>query len=140
MGIFTYERRIRETDLDFLGHVNHAMYLSILEEARWEMMAESGYGFAELRAAMISPVILGVNIQYKKEIGNRERITIETHTQSSPSKVGTLEQIMRKENGQIAASATITYGVMDLNERRLIHPPTIWLQAIGVENIASTDS
>ena len=47
---------------------------------------------------------------------------------------------MRKENGQIAASATITYGVMDLNERRLIHPPTIWLQAIGVENIASTDS
>ena len=28
---FTYERRIRETDLDFLGHVNHAMYLSILK-------------------------------------------------------------------------------------------------------------
>lgn len=140
MSIFTYERRIREIDLDFLGHVNHAMYLSILEEARWEMMAESGYGFDELRAAMISPVILGVNIQYKKEIGNRERILIETHTQSSPSKVGTIEQIMRKENGHIAARATITYGVMDLNERRLIHPPTIWLQAIGIQNTAPTDS
>ena len=140
MSNFWYERRIRETDLDFLGHVNHAKYLSILEEARWEMMAESGYGFAELRAAMISPVILGVNIQYRKEIGNRERIIIETRTQSSPSKVGTLEQIMRKEDGQIAANATITYGVMDLNERRLIHPPEMWLNAIGVENTAPTDS
>ena len=140
MGTFRYERRIRETDLDFLGHVNHAKYLSMLEEARWEMIAEAGYGFDELRAAMISPVILEVNIQYKKEICNRERIVIETHTQMPPSKVGTLEQIMRKENGQIAASATIVYGVMDLNQRSLIHPPSLWLQAIGVENPSATDS
>ena len=140
MGTFRYERRIRETDLDFLGHVNHAKYLSILEEARWEMIAEAGYGFDELRAAMISPVILEVNIQYKKEICNRECIVIETHTQMSPSKVGTLEQIMRKENGQIAASATIVYGVMDLKQRTLIHPPSLWLQAIGLENTPTTDS
>ena len=40
------------------------------------MMAESGYGFAELHAAMISLSFLGVNIQYKKEIGNRERIPL----------------------------------------------------------------
>ena len=32
VGTFEYERRIREIDLDFLGHVNHAKYLSILEE------------------------------------------------------------------------------------------------------------
>ena len=140
MSIFTYQRRIRETDLDFLGHVNHAVYLSIFEEARWEMMAESGYGFTELRAAKISPVILGVNIQYKKEVGNRERIFIETHTQSIPSKVGTIEQIMRKEDGLIAASATITYGVMDLYERRLIDPPKVWLKAIGLEKSVANES
>ncbi len=140
MGTFRYERRIRETDLDFLGHVNHAKYLSILEEARWEMIAEAGYGFDELREAMISPVILEVNIQYKKELYNRECIIIETHTQLPSSKVGTLEQIVRKTNGQIAASATITYGVMDLKQRGLIHPPSIWLQAIGVEKTLTTDS
>ena len=89
---------------------------------------------------MISPVILEVNIQYKKEIGNRERVSIETHTQKPPSKIGTLQQIIRKENGQLAARATITYGVMDLKQRRLIHPPSTWLQAIGVENTQATDS
>ena len=140
MGTFRYERRIRETDLDFLGHVNHAKYLSMLEEARWEMIAEAGFGFDELRAAMISPVILEVNIQYKREICNREHIIIETHTQVPSSKVGTLEQVMRKENGQIAAIATIVYGVMDLQERALVHPPSLWLQAIGVENRSSADS
>ena len=140
MGTFRYERRIRETDLDFLGHVNHAKYLSMLEEARWEMISDGGYGLSELQEAMISPVILQVNIQYKKEICNRERIIIETHTQMLPSKVGTLEQIMRKENGDIAASATITYGIMDLKQRVLINPPSIWIQAIGVENTEAIDS
>ena len=140
MSTFIYERRIRETDLDFLGHVNHAKYLSILEEARWEMISDAGYGFDELQEAMISPVILEVNIQYKKEIGNRERITIETHTHMPPSKIGILNQIIRKEDGQLAANATITYGVMDLKQRRLIHPPSIWIQAIGMGNPQATDS
>ena len=140
MGIFRYERRIRETDLDFLGHVNHAKYLSMLEEARWEMISDRGYGLGQLQKAMISPVILQVNIQYKKEICNRERIVIETHTKMPSSKVGTLEQIARNENGDIAAIATITYGIMDLEQRGLIHPPTTWLEAIGVENAQSTDS
>lgn len=140
MGIFRYERRIRETDLDFLGHVNHAKYLSMLEEARWEMISDRGYGLGQLQKAMISPVILQVNIQYKKEICNRERIVIETHTKMPSSKVGTLEQIVRNENGDIAAIATITYGIMDLEQRGLIHPPTTWLEAIGVENAQSTDS
>ena len=140
MGTFTYERHIRETDLDFLGHVTHAKYLSILEEARWEMISDGGYGFNDLREAMISPVILEVNIRYKKEICNREAIVIETQTQLPLSKVGKLGQIMRKENGQIAASAIITYGIMDLRQRVLIHPPSIWLEAIGVEKTQSTTS
>jgi len=140
VGTFRYERRIRETDLDFLGHVNHANYLSMLEEARWEMISDRGYGLDQLQEAMISPVILQVNIQYKKEICNRERIVIETHTKMPLSKVGTLEQVVRNENGDIAASATITYGIMDLEQRVLIHPPSSWLQAIGVEITLATDS
>ncbi len=133
MPTFQYRRTIREIDLDFLGHVNHANYLSMLEEARWEMLAERGFGLDALQKAMISPVILGVNIQYKKEIRNRETIRIETHTTDSREKVGALKQVIYKENGQVAATATITYGVMDLQQRKLIEPPDYWIQAIGLE-------
>ena len=119
---FTYERRIREIDLDFLGHVNHAKYLSLLEEARWELLAEQGFGFERLRQERISVVILGVNIQYKKEIVNRELVSIETWTASSVGKVMSLRQVIRKANGQIGAEATITYGVMDLVQRKLVDP------------------
>ena len=132
MATFQYQRTIREIDLDFLGHVNHATYLSMLEEARWEMMTEQGYGFDALKKAMISPVILGVNIQYRKEIRNREVITITTNTTDSTEKIGSLEQVMYKENGQLAAKAIVTYGVMDLTERKLIPPPPMWLKALGV--------
>ena len=137
---FRYERRIRETDLDFLGHVNHAKYLSMLEEARWEMISDRGYGLSALQEAMISP------LSYKSTFNTKERFAIENasslrHTRKCHlSKVGTLEQIVRKENGQIAARATITYGVMDLKQRMLIHPPSIWLKAIGVENEPKKDS
>ncbi len=133
MPSFEYKRVIREIDLDFLGHVNHANYLSMLEEARWELIAEQGFGFDALRKSMISPVILGVNIQYRKEIRNRETITIETHTAYSVEKINSLEQVMRKENGEVAATATVTYGVMDLRARKLIPPPPMWLKAIGVD-------
>ena len=129
---FTYQRRIREVDLDFLGHVNHATYLSILEEARWELLSEQGYGFEYLRQQMISPVILGVNIRYKNEIVNRELVVVETWTASPIGKAMNLRQVIRKENGHIGADATITYGVMDLNLRRLVTPPNIWLQAIDM--------
>lgn len=138
MPSFEYKRVIREIDLDFLGHVNHANYLSILEEARWELIADQGFGFDALRKSMISPVILGVNIQYRKEIRNRETIIIETHTTHSVEKIATLDQVIRKENGEIAATATVTYGVMDLRARKLVPPPPMWLKAIGVEPVDST--
>ena len=133
MSTFSYYRKIREIDLDFLGHVNHANYLSLFEEARWELLAESGFGFAELQREGIAPVILGVNIQYRKEIHNREQIHIETSTSGTIAKVDRLEQVMYNEEGRIAATATVTYGIMDVETRKLIEPPSIWLEALGVK-------
>ena len=67
-------------------------------------------------------------------------IEVETNTQATIAKVGSIEQVIRKPNGQVAATATITYGVMNLKERKLIHPPAIWLQAIGIEQSATTNT
>ena len=43
--MFSYELLIREQHLDSYGHVNNATYVSLFEEARWELITRKGYGY-----------------------------------------------------------------------------------------------
>lgn len=40
----SYHLTIRERHLDLLGHVNHAEYLVLYEEARWDWITPAGLG------------------------------------------------------------------------------------------------
>lgn len=135
--MYTYQKTIVETDLDFLGHVNHANYLRILEEARWDVITKKGFGFAHMQAKQYGPVILRVDIQYKREVGNRETITIHTDFQHTIiAKVMTLEQRITKEDGTVASVATITFGLMDFQTRKLIDPPQQWVDIMQAKQDA----
>jgi thioesterase-3 len=43
------ELRVRGYEMDSFGHVNHATYLSYLEQARWDALEEGGFTSADLR-------------------------------------------------------------------------------------------
>lgn len=47
--ICSYPLTIKETYLDTFGHVNSAMYLTLLEEARWEFINGNGYGIKKIQ-------------------------------------------------------------------------------------------
>ena len=129
---FEYEKIIVETDLDMFGHVNHARYLSILEEARWAIVRELGFGMDRVISEQLGPVILGVNIQYKQELRNQDRIRIVTESSGAPSKVMQLSQVIYKSTGEVASTALVTYGLMDLRKRQLIQPPEEWINKMGL--------
>ena len=74
----TYKVIIREGHLDTFGHVNNARYLDLYEEARWDLITNNGYGLKRVQELKQGPVILDLNLTFKKEITNREEITIET--------------------------------------------------------------
>ena len=42
-----YKILIREHHVDSYGHVNNATYLSLYEEARWEVITPEGFGFVD---------------------------------------------------------------------------------------------
>jgi acyl-CoA thioester hydrolase len=50
--IHTYPLTIKETYLDTFGHVNNAMYLALLEEARWDLITTNGYGLKIIQVTM----------------------------------------------------------------------------------------
>ncbi|MBP5297175.1 MAG: acyl-CoA thioesterase [Bacteriovoracaceae bacterium] len=76
--IFEYKKQVLEHHLDTYGHVNNAVYLQIYEEARWEISENAGWGWQKVMEEKIGPVVLAANITYKKELHNREWITITT--------------------------------------------------------------
>jgi len=131
--VHQYKLIVLETYLDMLGHVNHAAYLTLFEEARWDLLTKNGYGLKKIIETRISPTVLGVTIRYLKEILVRDEIIIETRLTSFKSKIGQIAQTMQR-SGEICCAAEFTFGIMDLNARRLIVPPSEWLKALGVSS------
>lgn len=130
--MYVYKKMIIEADLDFMGHVNNARYMSLLEEARWELAIQNGFGLEDIKTHGIGFVVLRADLQFKKELKNRENIQIETSFSPQPAKVMTMQQIIRKEDGSVACVGDITYGVMDIRTRKLVPPPEDWLHLMSV--------
>jgi YbgC/YbaW family acyl-CoA thioester hydrolase len=129
---FNYSTKILEHHLDAFGHVNNAKYFELYEEARWDFITSFGYGLNEVMKYKQGPVILDTSCRFKKEIVNRETITINSQTVGSPGKIMKINQKMLKEDGSVASEASFTIGFMDLKQRKLVDPPENWLKAIGV--------
>ncbi len=129
--IFEYNLLIIEAHLDTFGHVNNAKYLEILEEARWDLITQNSYGLKEVMARKIGPVILEVNLKFRKELKLREKIKVLTSCKKHEGKIGIIEQKIINEKGEESAIAIFTYALFDLAQRKIIDPTPEWLKAIG---------
>jgi YbgC/YbaW family acyl-CoA thioester hydrolase len=127
---FTYELIIKEHHLDSYKHVNNATYLSLYEEARWEVCTQRGFGYHQIHKIGMGPVILGVDIKFMKELNLREKIGITFEVLSYEKKLFKIKQQMIKANGQIASEAIFTGGFFDMKERKLIQPTEEWLKVM----------
>lgn len=130
---FSYEITIREFHLDTFGHVNNAMYLSIYEEARWEMITSNGYGLSKVKSSGLGPVVLDLYIRFLKELKLREKVIISTKLIEYPTKVGTIKQWITDESNQICSDMDMKFGLFNTKERKLVLPTDDWLKAVGAK-------
>lgn len=135
MKTFEYKVWIKEAYLDTFGHVNNAHYLTLFEEARWDMIHNRGYGLKEIQERGLGPVVLEVKIRYHKELKLRDQITIRTKKlENEPGRRNItmkLEQKMVNAMGEDCCTAEFTFGLFDLKSRKLVPPTPEWLRAIG---------
>lgn len=130
--VFFYPLIIKESYLDTFGHVNNAIYLTLFEEARWDIITKNGYGVKKIQETGLGPTILEIKLSFLKELRLREKIIIETQMISYEKKIGKLSQKITRE-GEICCIAEFIMGLFDVNERKLILPTEEWLVAIGLE-------
>lgn len=63
-GVFRMRRRVRWSEIDPVGHVNNAAYLSFLEDSAMELMADRGWPAARLHDEGFGIVARNYRIQY----------------------------------------------------------------------------
>lgn len=132
--VFEYEVTIRESHLDSFGHVNNAVYVQLYEEARWDFITKNGFGLDVIQRDQVGPVLLDLQVRFKRELVNREKIKIISQTKEIVnSKIMVLEQKMLKIDGKVASEATFTVGFFDMKARKLIDAGPEWLKAVGVK-------
>jgi acyl-CoA thioesterase FadM len=62
-----YSAKMGVFDVDYMGHMNNASYLSHAEYSRWQMCAENGV-ISAMWNHSIHFVVLGSSIRYRKEV------------------------------------------------------------------------
>lgn len=127
---FVYSLTIKPSHLDVFGHVNNAVYLMLLEEARWDILNKNNYGIDKIQATGLGPVILEIRINFLKELHVGDQITIETRTISYKNKISKMSQIILRGE-EICSTAELVMGLFDLKARKLVLPTPEWLRAVG---------
>jgi acyl-CoA thioester hydrolase len=131
-AVHRYRLTIHERHLDTFGHVNNATYLELLEEARWDLITGNGYGMDEIARRQLGPTILEINLRFRREVRNRQHVTIESWTDSYKGKICTFQQQLLDEEQNVCCAATFVLGLFDLQARKLVVPTPEWLRAVGL--------
>jgi thioesterase-3 len=109
---------VRSTEIDVNGHVNNAKYLEYLEWGREEWYETAGLHYDVFTKMGIQTVTVNININYRKECKQGDRLTIKT----SPERLGntsySLKQEIYNQRGELVADAIVTSVAMDLETRK----------------------
>lgn len=89
---------VRGYELDSFGHVNHAIYISYLEHARWKMLAEEKITLERFQEWKRWPVIAAIEANYLKPTFLGDQLDIRTKVIEHTKTTFSFEQVIyRKE-------------------------------------------
>jgi len=117
--------------MDFNSHMANTAYLNLAADVRMAFFAEHGFPPTEFRRLAIGPVIRKDELEYFREVGLHEAITV-THVVLAMSEDGSrfiVENEFWLASGERAATVRSTGGWLDLRARKLVAPPAALLEA-----------
>jgi acyl-CoA thioester hydrolase len=117
--------------MDFNGHLANTAYLDLAADVRMAFFAEHGFPPSEFRRLALGPVIKRDELEYFREVGLHETVTI-TYAALAMSADGSrfkVENEIWTAAGERAAAVRSTGGWLDLRARKLVAPPAALLAA-----------
>ena len=111
--------------MDFNRHMANTAYLDLAADVRMAFFSEHGFPPAEFRRLAIGPVMRKDELEYFREVGLHETVTV-TYATLAMSEDGArfvVENEVWTARGERAATIRSTGGWLDLRARKLVAPP-----------------
>jgi acyl-CoA thioester hydrolase len=113
-GTFEHPVRVRWRDVDALGHVNHAVFLTYLEEGRDAF-------YASVLGAEPLYVVVRIEIDLRAEVRQPERqVTVQVVPERLGTTSMTTRELIRTASGELAAEARVVTVRWDPGQRKPI--------------------
>jgi acyl-CoA thioester hydrolase len=120
-------------DMDFNAHMKNTAYLDKTADVRQMFLIENGFPVEEFSRLRIGPVIMKDEVEYFKEVGLQQEITV-TYALAGHALDGSrflLRHEIFRPDGKLSARVTSAGGWLDLTKRKLVAPPPKLLAAMN---------
>ena len=125
---FSTTLEVRWRDVDALGHVNNAVYLTYLEQARIHYFREVGLGFESLDD--VGMILAEVTCTYRAPLQMGEHVTLRMRISELRNSSFIVLYRIEGEDGRLAATASTVQVCYDYDVDRTAPIPESWRELI----------
>jgi len=108
--MFGYKITVRGYELDSYGHVNHAVYLNYMEQARWEIIRQIRL-LDKLILEEKKLVVIKVDVRYVKEIKLFDEVIIQTKVKKEAPYLVFYHKLT-KDNGKFQVARAVVKAIL----------------------------
>lgn len=112
--MFTYDLQVRGYELDSYGHVNNAVYLNYMEQARWALFRETGILDLCINNEWLM-VVADIHIRYSREALLFDPLTVHTSLSFEEPYVIFRHHIINNNSSEKITRAVVKTLVIDKN-------------------------
>lgn len=101
---------VRTSELDSFGHVNHAVYLTYFEHARFEALKQAGFSWSVLGERRWAIFVVRIEVDYLAEARREDQLLVRTWAESFRRTSMVLAQEMTRDDGsrELVSRARVT--------------------------------
>lgn len=116
---------VRFHELDPYGHVNHAVYLTYLEQGRVEQLAAAGVDLLTLTEREgLQLLVVGIEVRYLAAAGAGETLTVTCRLAERRRASAVLDQEVRR-GAEVLVRARVRVATVDRSGRVVALPPVV---------------
>lgn len=119
---FCYDIRVRYVEVDLMGFLYHAHYVTYFDVARTEMIRHLGCSNFEIEKQGIMIPVLNVNIDYGKPVHCDDILTIKTIIKDVPTAKAVFYYEVYREQ-ELLTTGSVTVGFMNAETKVACRPP-----------------
>ena len=125
--MFVHREHVRFRDLDAMGHVNNAVFLTYIESARVAFLQHLG---AATTVEEMSIIVARIEIDFRAPVGFGDEVEIAVHTSRFGEKSFDLDYELRV-GGKVVARAKSVLVSYDYGRGEAVELPDAWREKLA---------